>query len=89
MIWRSGDRIIIIFPTTADYRGRTVGALRVRIPPPKTVAEAQNVFAPPAAPIPPATNGNAAPANPVHVNPASTVAQQSEPDPDLDDEIPF
>jgi hypothetical protein len=33
-----GERIIV-FPTHADYRGRTVGALRVRIPPPKTPKE--------------------------------------------------
>jgi hypothetical protein len=28
-------KIIIIFPTTTDLRGKMVGALRVRIPPPK------------------------------------------------------
>jgi hypothetical protein len=29
------DAIIIVFPTHTDFAGKTVGALRVRIPPPK------------------------------------------------------
>ena len=28
-------KIIVVFPTTAEFRGRMVPALRVRIPPPK------------------------------------------------------
>jgi hypothetical protein len=32
------NKIIVLFPTQADFRGRMVRALRVRIPPPKQVA---------------------------------------------------
>ena len=32
---QAGDAIIIVFPTHTDYAGKTVGALRVRMPPPK------------------------------------------------------
>jgi hypothetical protein len=28
-------KVIVVYPTTADFGGKTVGALRVRIPPPK------------------------------------------------------
>jgi hypothetical protein len=34
--WTS--KIIVLFPTQADFRGRMVPALRVRIPPPRQVA---------------------------------------------------
>ena len=34
--WRS--RIIVVFPTTDEFRGRMVPVLRVRIPPPKQAA---------------------------------------------------
>ena len=33
-------KVIAIFPTTTDFRGKMVPALRVRIPPPKEVAAA-------------------------------------------------
>jgi hypothetical protein len=32
------NKIIVLFPTQADFRGRMVRALRVRIPPPKQAA---------------------------------------------------
>ena len=32
------NKIIVLFPTQADFRGRMVPALRVRIPPPKQAA---------------------------------------------------
>ena len=46
-------KLIVLFPTQADFRGRLVGALRVRIPPPKqaksSVVDALNSFAAPPA----------------------------------------
>ena len=33
-------KIIVVFPTTVDFRGKLVPALRVRIPPPKQAAAA-------------------------------------------------
>jgi hypothetical protein len=32
------DKVIVLFPTTAEFRGRMMPACRVRIPPPKQVA---------------------------------------------------
>jgi hypothetical protein len=42
-------KIIVVFPTTAEFQGRMVPALRVRIPPPK---EGQTVAAKPNPPVP-------------------------------------
>ena len=39
-------QVIELFPTMADFRGRLVGALRVRIPPPKQAAPATSFVAP-------------------------------------------
>jgi hypothetical protein len=57
------DAIIIVFPTHTDFGGKTVGALRVRMPPPKqaTVGNGQptgtkevlDSFAAPPEPKPP------------------------------------
>ena len=81
-------KVISIFPTTADFRGRPVGALRVRIPAPKeSVQHALNSFA--AAPTVPEQKPVSAPATAPATTPAPTAAVQPEPDPDLDDEIPF
>jgi hypothetical protein len=48
------DKLVEVFPTQADFRGRLVGALRLRIPPPRqdsTSAAPQQPIAPqPAAP---------------------------------------
>jgi hypothetical protein len=70
-------QLIVVFPTQAEFRGRLVGALRVRIPPPKqgtsrpsSTAEAVNTVA-----APPPPEARPAPATP-------------EPE-DLDDEIPY
>jgi hypothetical protein len=68
------NKIIVLFPTQADFRGRMVPCLRVRIPPPKQATgngQGQTAAAKPAPaepPPPPAT---------------TTVAD------DLDDEIEF
>jgi hypothetical protein len=81
-------KVISIFPTIADFRGRPVGALRVRIPAPKeSVQHALNSFA--AAPTVPEQKPVSAPATAPATTPAPTAAVQPEPDPDLDDEIPF
>jgi len=76
-------KIIILYPTQADFRGRMVPCLRVRIPPPKQSAVAVHTPQP-------SGNGAAAAAQPEVTNdpelepdPTKTVAE------DLDDAIPF
>jgi hypothetical protein len=91
-------KIIALFPTMAEFRGKMTPALRVRIPPPKQPNEA------PVAPLPPpqpSPSGNAAavavqPAASQPATAAPTVDDpELEPDPmtslaeELDDEIPF
>jgi hypothetical protein len=76
-------QLIIIFRTQADFRGRLVDALRVRIPPPRqqarpAVAESLNSFA---APSQPAAVRAAA-------KPAAEILPPEE-DLDLNDEIGF
>jgi hypothetical protein len=59
-------KVIIIFPTMTEMAGKMVGALRVRIPPPKQAAATGNGQAAPspstAQPTPPAQAVQAAPA---------------------------
>ena len=87
------DKVIVVFPTMVDVRGKMERALRVRIPTPKQAAAA----APPAQPASPAPSGNgAAAAAPVPAAPP--VDPELEPDPkftltaeqddELNDEIP-
>ena len=47
-MWSTGwtGKIIIIFPTMVDLRGKMTPALRVRIPPPKQAATAPTAAAP-------------------------------------------
>ena len=83
-------KIIVMFPTMADFRGKMVPALRVRIPPPKQ----------PAAATSPASSGNgsAAAAPPPKVVPPTTALSTDDPEladepkkplaDELDDEIP-
>ena len=70
-------KLIVVFPTQADFRGRPVGALRVRIPPPK---QAKTSVAPP-------SQEAAKPA--AATKPAPATSPEPEADPDLDDEIPW
>lgn len=80
------NKIIVVFPTTVDFRGKMTPALRVRIPPPKQAAAAS-----PPRPAAPAGNGAAAAPPPA----APSVDPDLAPDPakslaeDLDDEIGF
>ena len=77
-------KVLVVYPTQTDFGGKTVGALRVRIPPPKQATTG-------------ATAGNGQPAK--AAKPAQPVAAKSpeaplpEPKPsladDLDDEIGF
>ena len=77
-------KVLVVYPTQTDFGGKTVGALRVRIPPPKQATTG-------------ATAGNGQPAK--AAKPAKPVAAKSpeaplpEPKPsladDLDDEIGF
>jgi hypothetical protein len=46
-------KIIILFPTMAEFRGTMKPALRVRIPPPKSNGQAAQPPTPPPAPAPP------------------------------------
>jgi hypothetical protein len=80
-------KIIVVYPTSVDFRGKLVPALRVRIPPPKQAAAA----AP--APTPsPAGNGAAAPAPKTSAAPTDPELVDEPRKPlreELDDEIPF
>jgi hypothetical protein len=72
-------KLIVVFQTMADYRGRLVPALRVRIPPPKQASGNGQTAKPPPAPETP---------------PADTAATHPVPEPELegddfDDEIPL
>ena len=76
-------KVIIVFPTMADFRGKLTPALRVRIPPPKQATEATT----PQQPTSPAGNGaaaTAAAADPeLALDPVKPLSE------DLNDEIPF
>jgi hypothetical protein len=81
-------KIIVLFPTTAEFRGKMGPALRVRIPPPRQP--------PSAAAAAPQPSGNGATAAVQPAEPTSpAVDPELEPDPvkplseDMDDEIPF
>jgi hypothetical protein len=78
-------KLIVVFPTQAEFRGRLVGALRVRIPSPKQAktwaGDALNSFA--ASPAQEAAKPAAT------KKPAPGVPPEPEADPDLDDEIPW
>ena len=54
------DKIIVIFPTMAEFRGKMEPALRVRIPPPK---QPTVTAAPPQQPVPSGNGAAAAPAS--------------------------
>jgi hypothetical protein len=86
------DKIIVIFPTLADNRGKMVPALRVRIPPPKQPAAAA---APPQQPAPKGNGAAVAPAAASPTKAAPPADPELEPDPvksaaeEMDDEITF
>src|SRR5262249_51511498 len=71
-------KIIIVFPATAEFRGKMAPALRVRIPPPKPSTQQ------PAAPQQPPTGGNGATAAPFPVAPAAPPAAAAVADPELE-----
>ena len=81
-------KVIVLFPTTVDIRGKMGPALRVRIPPPKQTAAA----APPTQPASPA--GNEAATAPPPPAALAAVDPELAPDPklsaaeEMDDEIP-
>jgi hypothetical protein len=88
-------KIIAIFPTLTDNRGKMVPALRVRIPPPKQSAA---TAAPPQQPAPKGNGAAAAPAAAAPPSPAKAAPPadpELEPDPvksaaeEMDDEIGF
>jgi hypothetical protein len=83
-------KIIVIFPTQADVRGKVEPALRVRIPPPKPEAAT-------ASPTPPVSpSGNGAATSPPAAKPAAQPVSDPELEPDpklsaaeeMDDRIP-
>jgi hypothetical protein len=89
-------KIIVIFPTMVDVRGKMTAALRVRIPPPKQIAAAN----PPPRPVesPSSGNGSAATVKPAETGPpvkSPPADPELEPDPvlslaeELNDEIDF
>jgi hypothetical protein len=70
-------KIVVVFPSTIDMRGKIVPSLRVRIPPPKQAATG---------------NGQAAAAKPALVEPEQPPAKPAAPASladDLNDEIPW
>jgi hypothetical protein len=71
-------KLIVLYPTQADFGGQMVGALRVRIPPPKQANS--SAAAPP-------THEAAKPA--AATKPAPAVPPEPEADLDLDEEIPW
>ena len=74
-------KIIVIFPTMVDMRGKLTPALRVRIPPPKQTAAA--------APAPkPAPSGNGAGAAAVKPPSTQQTAATAPADPELEDDPP-
>jgi hypothetical protein len=75
---RWAGKLIVVFPTQTDFGGQMVGALRVRIPPPK---QANTSVA--ASPAREAAKPAAA------TKPAPAASPEPEADPDLDDEIPW
>jgi hypothetical protein len=86
------EKILVLFPTMVDYRGKLVPGLRVRIPPPKQTAAAAPKPATPSgngagvAAVKPPTQQTAAPppADPeLEDDPPKSLAE------DLDDEINF
>jgi hypothetical protein len=79
-------RIIVIFPTMVDMRGKMVAALRVRIPPPKQASgNGQTVSAPKPAPVIQASNDFV---DEVERSSAKPAARPNLTD-EMDDEIPF
>ena len=76
------EKIIIIFPTMVDMRGKLTPALRVRVPPPKQTA----ATAP--APKPATPSGNGAGAAAVKPPPTQQTAATASADPELEDEPP-
>jgi hypothetical protein len=89
------SKIIAVFPSMAEFRGKMGPALRVRIPPPKQAAAAA---APPQQPAPKGNGAAAAPAAaapPSPVKAAPPADPELEPDPvksaaeEMDDEIPL
>lgn len=77
------NKVIVVYPTQTDFGGKVVGALRVRIPPPKqaTTGNGQPTKAAKSKGAEQALNTFAAP--PKASEPKPSVAD------DLDDEIPF
>ena len=74
-------RVIVVFSTETDLRGKMVPALRVRIPPPKQTAGSGDAAA---APAKPPVDDELEDIQPLQAKPA--VKQQVIADDDLDDE---
>jgi hypothetical protein len=75
------EKILVLFPTMVDYRGKLVPGLRVRIPPPKMAAASP-------APKPTTPSGNGAGAAAVKPPPTQQTAAAAPADPELDDDPP-
>ena len=79
-------KIIVMFPTMVDMRGKMVPALRVRIPPPKQASgNGQTVPAPKPAPTTQASDDFVDEVERSSVKPAAKPSLTD----DMDDEIPF
>ena len=81
------DKIVVVFPTTVEFRGKMVPGLRVRIPPPKQATAGNGqATAPSARPKPTTVAQTLDETEPEP--PAKPAAKPSVAD-ELDDEIPF
>jgi hypothetical protein len=79
------DKVIVVFPTEVDVRGKMGPALRVRIPPPKK----PTATAEPAQPVKSSGNGAAAAPPPPAVDPELAPDPKLSAADEMDDEIPF
>jgi hypothetical protein len=84
------NKIIVVFPTTAEFRGKMGPALRVRIPPPKQAGQAEAVPKPSPKP---SSSGNGAAVTAKAEKAADDPEVEPDPVPsladDLKDEIDF
>lgn len=77
-------KIVVLFPTMAEFRGKMGPAMRVRLPEPKP-----SVAAPVSAPQPSSSGNGAAKTSPADDPEFGSSSAQKPADDDLDDEVPF
>ena len=81
------EKIVVLFPTTDEFRGKMVPVLRVRIPPPKQATAGNGQATAPAAKPKPTTVAQTL--DETEPEPPAKPAVKPSLDDELDDEIPF